>query len=421
MKKAIIIVCLVSCISAGSELFRIAELPLMDYHANGICVDGDYAYIVGGSSIEDCDSILKVVDISNPYLPVLISSGDTVNYGRGYDVTVRNGIAYIAYSGTESEQNGLQIFDVSDPYEPKPMSVLGTDTLVHSLYLEKNIVYIANCSYGVVMVDVSNPYEPEVISRYVYENGTQVEDVYINYPLLYMCTLADEFIIANVSNPTEPELVSYYDEIDCNHDVVIEMPHAYLSSLGGYITVLDITDPYSPLFVSSSYTSRGDFFRKDVFNGYLFMAALRRLYAFDISNPVGMEQLAFTPAYICTDVDYQDGYIYTCGQNLKVFLLQETDIDEDHSAIPYVNHLGNNYPNPFNNTTMISYQLSQSCYVKLQVYDLLGNLIAHLVNSVQQPGNYTVKFDTQNLPSGIYFYKLNAGDFTDTKKMLLVK
>ena len=83
--------------------------------------------------------------------------------------------------------------------------------------------------------------------------------------------------------------------------------------------------------------------------------------------------------------------------------------------------LDQNYPNPFNPSTSISYQLSVFSNVNLKVFDVLGNEIAILVNEVQNPGTYTVHFNANQLSGGIYFYKLTAGKFTDTKKFIFLK
>ncbi len=80
-----------------------------------------------------------------------------------------------------------------------------------------------------------------------------------------------------------------------------------------------------------------------------------------------------------------------------------------------------NYPNPFNPTSEIRYQIAASRYVTLGVYDLLGRQITMLVQEVKRPGTYTAHFDGRNLPSGAYFYRLQAGDFHQTKTMLLLK
>jgi len=80
-----------------------------------------------------------------------------------------------------------------------------------------------------------------------------------------------------------------------------------------------------------------------------------------------------------------------------------------------------NYPNPFNPTTIIRYQLPTASVVQLEVFDVLGKKVASLVNSKQAAGDYSVLFDASNLSSGVYFYRLQAGSFVQTKKMLFIK
>ncbi len=93
------------------------------------------------------------------------------------------------------------------------------------------------------------------------------------------------------------------------------------------------------------------------------------------------------------------------------------------SQIPEQFLLKQNYPNPFNPSTRINYELRNSNYVSLKVFDLLGKEVATLVNEKQNAGSYAVDFNSTefNLPSGIYFYTLNAGEFKETKKMVLIK
>jgi agmatine deiminase len=96
-----------------------------------------------------------------------------------------------------------------------------------------------------------------------------------------------------------------------------------------------------------------------------------------------------------------------------------TDIAEFKSPNEY--ELSQNYPNPFNPATIISYQLPVTSEVKLTVYDLLGKEIATLVNEVKSAGNYEVEFNAQNLSSGIYFYSIQAGMFSQSRKMILLQ
>jgi len=97
-----------------------------------------------------------------------------------------------------------------------------------------------------------------------------------------------------------------------------------------------------------------------------------------------------------------------------------TDIQDKNNVIESF-LLSNNFPNPFNPNTTIVYYLPISSEVKLKVYDVLGNEIATLINEEKSAGTYEVNFDAGNLASGIYVYKLQAGGFLETKKMVLLK
>ncbi|MFZ4620073.1 MAG: cellulase family glycosylhydrolase [Bacteroidota bacterium] len=90
-------------------------------------------------------------------------------------------------------------------------------------------------------------------------------------------------------------------------------------------------------------------------------------------------------------------------------------------SVPQEYLLGQNFPNPFNPVTKISYSVPSASHVSLRVFDMLGKEIAVLKNDQQSPGNYTVDFDALTLPSGIYYYRLTAGNFTNTKKMTMLK
>jgi len=91
------------------------------------------------------------------------------------------------------------------------------------------------------------------------------------------------------------------------------------------------------------------------------------------------------------------------------------------NALPASFALSQNYPNPFNPSTVISYQLPVTSQISLKVYDVLGREVATLVSERKAAGNYSVTFDASKFSSGVYFYKLQAGNFVQTKKMLLVK
>ncbi|MBV6477991.1 MAG: hypothetical protein HGGPFJEG_00737 [Ignavibacteria bacterium] len=98
-----------------------------------------------------------------------------------------------------------------------------------------------------------------------------------------------------------------------------------------------------------------------------------------------------------------------------------TGVSNTITTIPSDFNLSQNYPNPFNPSTTINFAIPSTGLVTLKVYDVVGKEVASLVNEVKNAGNHSVKFNASGLSSGVYFYRLQTGDFVDTKKMFLLK
>jgi hypothetical protein len=96
-------------------------------------------------------------------------------------------------------------------------------------------------------------------------------------------------------------------------------------------------------------------------------------------------------------------------------------VELEVELIPTEFALYQNYPNPFNPGTLIKYQVPEKSFVSIRVYDLLGKELATLVNEEKSAGSYDVNFDAGQLSSGFYIYTIKAGNFTSTKKMILMK
>ncbi len=90
-------------------------------------------------------------------------------------------------------------------------------------------------------------------------------------------------------------------------------------------------------------------------------------------------------------------------------------------STPFTYNLSQNYPNPFNPSTTIAWQLKNDGLVTIKVYDQLGKEVATLVNEEKAAGSYEIEFNASSLASGVYYYRINAGNFVDTKKMILMK
>ncbi len=98
-----------------------------------------------------------------------------------------------------------------------------------------------------------------------------------------------------------------------------------------------------------------------------------------------------------------------------------TGVKDGNKGVPASFSLNQNYPNPFNPTTTIGYDVPVRIHVTIVAYDILGRLVETLVDGERQPGHYEVTFNASRLPSGIYFYRLQAGSFSETRKLSFVK
>ena len=113
------------------------------------------------------------------------------------------------------------------------------------------------------------------------------------------------------------------------------------------------------------------------------------------------------------DIDEKNSYVYLSGVGINV-----TGVKENY---PLQFMLYQNYPNPFNPTTSIKYSLPRVAFVKLQLFNIYGQLVQTLVNEQKMPGTHEIKFNASQYSSGVYFYRLQAENFVTTKKLLLIK
>ena len=126
-----------------------------------------------------------------------------------------------------------------------------------------------------------------------------------------------------------------------------------------------------------------------------------------------------------------DQYLWLVGQGAQMLNkeiplsstlpVRVTGVNKQETELPGEFKLEQNYPNPFNPSTTINYSVPKSSHVTIKIYDTMGREISTLLNTEKPAGNYSIKFNTSSLASGIYFYRMEAEGFMQTKKLILLK
>ena len=116
-----------------------------------------------------------------------------------------------------------------------------------------------------------------------------------------------------------------------------------------------------------------------------------------------------------------EGVVGSPREPVELFGEVATSSEEITNGLPVAFELNQNYPNPFNPTTQIDFALPEASDVRLEIYNVIGQRVSILVNEQRTAGYHNVTFDASSLASGVYFYRIQAGSFVKTQKMMLVK
>lgn len=174
---------------------------------------------------------------------------------------------------------------------------------------------------------------------------------------------------------------------------------------------------YSGYTVDSSYWT------------WLNYGSIQNEYIGDVEGPVTIPSIDFVSINSQESVELYFAFALGANESDVFAQISEaqtkynliTDVNDEFSASPVDFRLNQNYPNPFNPSTIISWNVPFDSYQTLKVYDVLGNEVASLINEYRTAGSYSFNFNASSLSSGVYYYKLTAGNFTETKKMILMR
>ena len=397
----------------GIAFVRIPDLTPVDvipgptnndyYYHRDIKTYKNYAYAVAEMTGENQG--LMIMDLQ--YLPDsvhFVKSYEYPNNARSHNFSIdtARGFAYIC----TQNYSGFRVVDLNDPENPVDTNFVSTGN-IHDVYARNDTVYVAegyNSSYSIY--DLSDKSNPLLLKRWSTPTGGYAHNVWAS----------DDGKFVMTTEETKFRTVKYWDISDLDniqirgeyladnyiaHNTHIKGNFAYISHYRAGVRVVDLSNPDSLKEVAAYSTYGG--------------AATGNFYGNWGAYP-------FT----------NDGYIY--GSDLEGWLTvvklikSPTGIDDDN-ILPGTISLKQNYPNPFNPSTTISYSISEISFIRLKIYNSIGEEIVSLVNEVKDAGEHTINFNAANLSSGVYYYRLLAGNlsagsegiYTETRQMILLK
>jgi len=309
------------------------------------------------------------------------------------------------YAGGSS---GIQIYDLNpDPTNPAFVWQGGTEG--HDATIVGNTLYDFHGFAGTFFYDISNPASPDLL-------GSLPQTPEINYHhsgwptkdgrYLYLCDELSfsqgrdtDVTIWDISDFSNPVLVnSISDSTATVHNLFIIDDYVYTSYYNAGFKVFDATDPVNPQLV----------------------------YQYD-TEP-NLAEVGFNTGAWGVYPLAPSGNIYVSDHNFGLFVFNSPDIASSVSetALPQKFTVHDNYPNPFNPATNISYNLLETSHVKVSIYNVLGQEIKALLDESQKSGSHSLQWDGTNkrglkVTSGVYYYRIEAGKDSAVKSMLLVK
>ncbi len=367
---------------------------------------------------------LKILDYSNPSLPQILGQYTPDEAVR--DVSAANNKAYLLCD------RNLLILDVSTLATPKLIGRLEfPDTASGCMRLSGSTLYTARSSDKLYAIDVTDPSRPQISGVYPTRSNPIAISQYDHY--LYVANSDTGIQIFDISYPAELR-ESGFVRINPLRGLCIADNKLLVTDVAIF-SEYEINDPLSPTKRYSLSVPGGSLGNAEigVNKNFAYLSNNQDFIILDISNPdsgriVDLENADSLDIYAFGPVAVSNGVVLLGIADQGVLVLKNT-LDAVVGEQPIVSksfELFQNFPNPFNLSTLIKYRLLTLSRVILKVYDILGREVTTVVNGVQQAGNYVVPFDASKFSSGVYFYRIEAVGtdgkrFVSTKKMELLK
>ena len=352
-----------------------------------------YLYIVseGGQGVQ-------IADLQ--YLP------DSVHFVKSYTFpgyssshSISQDGRFLYSNGGNYNNGGVFILDLLDPENPVKRGQWGT-RYIHDCFIKNDTIYGASIYNGyLVMLDARNKDSIKFIREFTYP-GAVTHNAWTTDDRKYLVTTdeggsnhAKIWNINDITNQIQLADLVPYDGASMVHNAYIKGDSLYLAHYRAGVIVYNIQNPSSPVEAGhyDTYPGVNSTAYQGCWNVYPFLPS-GNIIASDIATGLYVLKLGTVSSVSSNSVSSADNF-----------------------------SLSQNYPNPFNPLTVITYYVPKQSSVKIRVTDEIGKEVKILVNEVQPKGSYSAEFNGLGLSSGIYYYSIEAGDFKQTKKMIMIK
>ncbi len=425
--------------------------------------DATYAYIADGKGG------IQTLDVTKPKMPIWINHYDASGIAYALDVSNDVDKTTIAIAnGT----GGLKIAELTDPYNGKitqdirtitgtqgALSVkienqhafVGTDigmdvvdlktgeTYTHirtsdpvwAIAIIDGYAYL--CAKSLIIVDISDPERSQIVSRRAFKGSAY--KIAFNTSHAYVASLEGGVHIFDISEPALPRPISHFPTEGAATNVALDGEHVYVLDNRKGVLQMDAQNP-NELTVLAEYTETRLPIAAAVNEDHLYLLDSESLQIIDTRTMLRLSRNTHLLApfdlvannsalYVCDLYELKMFRVHTDRLNLAVEGQPENrSYQTTLSTSSLRNQLFQNYPNPFNPETWIPYSLAKDLQVSLSIYDAQGRLILHQPLGFQLSGKHTAHWNGRNVmgevvASGIYFYRLEAGSFSTTRKLVV--
>lgn len=384
-----------------------------DEDLHTISINNNIAYMSGTSN-------LRILDISDyNFIKELKRIKFPVNANKSI---IKDNYLYLS-----ARNDGLFIFDISDEINPVLINVYDS-VYVAEVFFRDNLAFLTCKARGMQILDVSDPYNLEFIAKYDAGKNIWVQDVFIRNDKAYITGTMNKFQIVDISDIENPVRLSEIELLRSCYELSLRGKYAYIASYDFGLFIVDIEDSYNPEYCGNYTYLSCSWESIEIEENYAYLGSRGGMHILDLKYPRGPSIAGSYHAGVTFEVKYNEGTIFVPSGILFGIISNNliTEItDTEKSMIISSNFLYQNYPNPFNDETVFKYNLEKTAEVNLSVYNSLGQKVETLINTKISAGTHSINWQTNDIASGVYFYRLTVSNqsetVTETRKCLLIK